>query len=85
MALPAPATNSAIDGGVAGSRPDLVPRTSSVVQNTAFAATTPAGAAVTCNLATDTLIWRADGCLWDDTQACWLPPYIYQLGPTPRK
>lgn len=27
----------------------------------------------TCNLTSDTLIFRADGGLWDDTQAAWIP------------
>lgn len=33
----------------------------------------PSLSTATCNLATDTLIYRADGGLWDDTQQCWVP------------
>lgn len=92
MALPTTnpglSTNTSVDSGVPGTRADLsqVAGTSAtVVGQTAFLASQPGGATVTCNLATDVLIWRADGALWDDTQQCFLPPYIYQLGPTPRK
>lgn len=39
----------------------------------------------TCNLATDTLIFRADNALWDDTNQCWIN--IDQIGfpATPKK
>jgi hypothetical protein len=33
----------------------------------------PSLSTVTCNLSTDTLIYRADGGLWDDTNQCWVP------------
>lgn len=33
----------------------------------------PSLSTVTCNLATDTLIFRADGGLWDDTNQAWVP------------
>lgn len=85
MALPTQPTGINYNNSSAGYRADLSPQSIAVVGNTAFVAANTSGGAVTCNLATDTLIYRADGCLWDDTQSCWLPPYIYQLPPTPRK
>lgn len=33
----------------------------------------PSLSTVTLNLSTDTLIYRADGGLWDDTQSAWVP------------
>ena len=33
----------------------------------------PSLSTATCNLSTDTLIFRADGGLWDDTNSCWIP------------
>jgi hypothetical protein len=33
----------------------------------------PSLSTVTCNLSTDTLIYRADGGLWDDTNQAWIP------------
>jgi len=33
----------------------------------------PSLSTVTCNLSTDTLIYRGDGGLWDDTNQCWIP------------
>lgn len=33
----------------------------------------PSLSTATCNLTTDTLIYRADGGLWDDTQQAWVP------------
>jgi hypothetical protein len=33
----------------------------------------PSLSTATCNLSTDTLIFRGDGGLWDDTNQCWVP------------
>lgn len=33
----------------------------------------PSLSTVTCNLSTDTLIFRGDGGLWDDTNQAWIP------------
>lgn len=33
----------------------------------------PSMSTVTLNMSTDTLIYRADGGLWDDTQQAWVP------------
>ena len=33
----------------------------------------PSLSTVTCNLTTDSLIYRADGGLWDNTQSAWIP------------
>lgn len=40
----------------------------------------PSLSTVTCNLATDTLIFRADGGLWDDTNQAWIPIDRVSLG-----
>lgn len=59
---------------------------SGIVAATAFTgAVNTTGGAVTCNFATDTLIYLPEGQVWDDTQSCWVPQYMLQLGPTPRK
>jgi hypothetical protein len=33
----------------------------------------PSLSTVTCNLATDTIIYRADGGFWDNNNSCWVP------------
>lgn len=95
MALPAFPTNNATNNtaqgvsassGVTYGYPMLTGSASNaIVQNTAFKAQNTSGGAVTCNLATDTLIYLPEGTVWDDTQQCWVPPFMLNLGPTPRK
>lgn len=50
----------------------------------------PSLSTATCNLTSDTLIFRADGGLWDDTQSCWIPidkvtSTLFGIADTPRK
>lgn len=95
MALPAfptdNATNNTANGvsassGVTYGYPEITAaRASAVVGKTNFLAQNTTGGAVTCNLATDTLIYLPEGGVWDDTQSCWVPSYMLNLGPTPRK
>lgn len=88
MALPAFPTNNATNGSTASTYgyPMLTGSLSNaVVGKTNFLAQNTTGGAVTCNLATDTLIYLPEGGVWDDTQQCWVPPYMLNLGPTPRK
>lgn len=39
---------------------------------TAYPTVNSTGGAVTCNLQTDTILYRGDGGIWDDTQKCWV-------------
>jgi hypothetical protein len=86
MALPTSPTNQSTNGGSTYGLPEIVSaRASAVVGKTNFVAQNTTGGAVTCNLATDTLIYSPEGTVWDDTQSCWVPSYMLNLGPTPRK
>ena len=42
------------------------------------------GVTKTCNLTSDTIIYRGDGSIWDDTQGAWISPDITSRRPTPR-
>lgn len=70
MALPALQSNIQINGNSSGSAQNLGTQTSG--QLTAYKAVNTSGGAVTCNLSTDTMIFRGDGAIWDDTQSCWV-------------
>lgn len=85
MALPTSPTNLSTNGGSTYGYPSLN-TTAGIVPVTAFTgAQNTTGGAVTCNLATDTLIYLPEGGVWDDTQSAWIPSYMLQLGPTPRR
>ena len=93
MALPT-LTNASI---ASIPRPDLLPNglsftdgtvtTNTLPQYTSFAAASPTigTANLTCNLTSDTLLFRADGAIWDDTQTCWISIDKTNVGPTPKK
>lgn len=78
-------------------RPDLLPNglsfsdgtvtTNTLPQYTSksLASPTIGTANVTANLTTDTLLYRADGGIWDDTQQAWVSVDLTNVGPTPRK
>lgn len=92
MALPNIDTNLNIqeDGSLTGLGflPDVSTKNTLVLPaQTSFKAVTPGvgGSGVTCNLATDTLLWRADNSLWDDTQQCFISIDLMGAGPTRRK
>lgn len=98
MALPT-LTNVLINGTATGGAPrgDLLPNgfsfsdgtvtTNTLPQNTALvvAAPTIGVANKTVNLTSDTMLYRADGGIWDDTQQCWISVDLGNLSPTPRK
>lgn len=96
MALPA-LSNVQIDGNASGSvqRLDLTFSSAytgnawtffEMPQQTALATTNATnGSATTANLATDTIIYRADGGIWDDTVQAWIPVDKTNVNMTPRK
>lgn len=98
MALPG-MTNESINGNSLGSgvtRLDLSYSTAlttgnawslyAMPQQTAFATTNATNSsATTANLATDTLVYRPDGGIWDDTVQAWIPVDRTNINMTPKK
>lgn len=79
MALPTETNHNV--GSVPASVPTILPAL------TAYVAFSPGvgGVTKTCNLTSDTMIYRADGGIWDDSQGCWISVDITKRLPTPRK
>lgn len=78
MAIPA-LTNASIPN-VPGALPTNLPALTAYLSS----APGPSGAGKTCNLTSDTILYRADGAIWDDTQGCFISVDITSRRPTPR-
>jgi hypothetical protein len=89
MAMPAQ-TDVAIDATVSGGvgAPSPNPPGLSITLPSARTAVVVQGykttANVTCNFATDTFLYRADGSIWDDTQQCWINADTFAASGSPR-